>query len=305
MEYPDGKMEVCQICKAVPAFKPYRQLRLLKQGRYFIVRIKKGVEKAPQTSHNRSQINLAKKIRSASRNRSHSFSIGKTLKKTAFYLLLAFTVLSIALCLLLRWLPPPTSAFMLYRHAEDLMDKKSFKPIDYTWVGKNKISPHAFAAVIAAEDQRFFRHSGFDLNSIQSSIDVYMDGGKLRGASTISQQVAKNLFLTPARNFFRKALEAWFTLLIETLWTKERILLVYLNIVELGDHLFGVEAASRYYFGIPAKKLSRNQAALLAATLPNPIVLRIKHPTNYLLKRHYWILRQVQNLGYPTSAQKR
>lgn len=194
---------------------------------------------------------------------------------------------------------------MLYRHAEDLIDTGSFKSIDYTWARKNKISPYAFAAVIASEDQRFFQHSGFDLNAIQSSIDDYMDGGKLRGASTISQQVAKNLFLTPARSFFRKGLEAWFTLLIETLWTKERILLVYLNIAEFGDHLFGVEAASRYYFGIPAKKLNRNQAALLAATLPNPIVLQIKHPSNYLLKRHYWILRQMQNLGYNPSAQKR
>ena len=124
-----------------------------------------------------------------------------------------------------------------------------------------------------------------------------MDGGKLRGASTISQQVAKNLFLTPSKSFFRKGVEAWFTFLIETLWTKDRILLVYLNIAEFGDHLFGVEAASRHYFGIPAKQLNRHQAALLAATLPNPIVLRISHPSNYLLRRHYWILRQMQNLG--------
>ena len=213
-------------------------------------------------------------------------------------MLLTFVVSSIVLCLLLRWLPPPTTAFMLYRHAEHWMDKGSYKSIDYRWVNKNLISPHAFAAVIAAEDQRFFQHAGFDLNSIQSSIDVYWDGGKLRGASTISQQVAKNLFLTPSKSFFRKAVEAWFTFLIETLWTKDRILLVYLNIAEFGDHLFGVEAASRHYFGIPAKQLNRHQAALLAATLPNPIVLRVNHPSAYVLKRHYWILRQMQNLGY-------
>ena len=184
------------------------------------------------------------------------------------------------------------------------MDKGTFKSIDYNWVSKNKISPHAFAAVVASEDQRFFQHSGFDLSSIQASIDIYMDGGKLRGASTISQQVAKNLFLTPARSFFRKALEAWFTLLIEALWSKERILLVYLNIAEFGDHLFGVEAASRHYFGIPAKQLSRHQAALLAASLPNPIVLRVNHPSNYLQRRHYWILRQMQNLGYSPYSRK-
>jgi monofunctional glycosyltransferase len=248
---------------------------------------------------------LAKKKRYSSSNRSHSFSLGKTLRKTVIYLLLGFTVSSIVLCLLLRWLPPPTSAFMLYRHAEDLLDNGSFKAIDYTWVSKNKISPHAFVAVVASEDQRFFQHSGFDLRAIQSSIDDYMDGGKLRGASTISQQVAKNLFLTPARSFFRKAVEAWFTFLIETLWTKDRILLVYLNIAEFGDHLFGVEAASRHYFGIPAKRINRHQAALLAASLPNPIVLKISRPSNYLMKRHYWILRQMQNIGYNPASGKR
>jgi monofunctional biosynthetic peptidoglycan transglycosylase len=216
-----------------------------------------------------------------------------------FYFLLTFVVSSVGLCILLRWVPAPTSAFMLYRHFEDLVDKGSFKSIEYTWVSAKNISANASSAVIASEDQRFFQHSGFDLHSIQSSIDVYMDGGKLRGASTISQQVAKNLFLTPSKSFVRKGLEVWFTVLIELLWNKERILTVYLNIAEFGDHIFGIEAASRYYFGIPAKQLSRSQAALLAGTLPNPIVLRAAYPSNYLLKRQYWILRQMQNIGYP------
>jgi monofunctional biosynthetic peptidoglycan transglycosylase len=187
---------------------------------------------------------------------------------------------------------------MLYRHFEDLVDDQRFKSIDYTWASSEKISSNASAAVIASEDQRFFQHSGFDLDSIQSSIDVYMDGGKLRGASTISQQVAKNLFLTPSKSFLRKGLEVWFTILIEIMWTKERILVMYLNIAEFGDHLFGIEAASRHYFGIPAKQLSRAQAALLAATLPNPIILHANRPSNYVLKRQHWILRQMQNLGY-------
>ncbi|MFU8788887.1 MAG: transglycosylase domain-containing protein [Methylobacter sp.] len=133
------------------------------------------------------------------------------------------------------------------------------------------------------------------MQSIQSSIDVYIDGGKLRGASTISQQTAKNLFLTPSKSFVRKGLEVWFTLLLEGLWTKERILLVYLNIAEFGDHIFGIEAASRYYFGIPAKQINRPQAALLAATLPNPIQLKVAQPSAYLLKRQRWILRQMKN----------
>lgn len=217
------------------------------------------------------------------------------LRKSALYLLLTFLASSIGLCVLLRWVPAPTSAFMVYRHVEDLMDDGSFKTIKYSWVGAKKISAYASSAVIAAEDQRFFLHSGFDLNAIQSSIDVYMDGGRLRGASTISQQVAKNLFLTPSKSFIRKGMEVWFTLLIEVLWSKERILTVYLNIAEFGDHLFGIEAASQHYFGVHANQISRSQAALLAATLPNPILLRATQPSNYLLKRQHWILRQMQN----------
>lgn len=188
---------------------------------------------------------------------------------------------------------------MLYRHYEDLVDKGSYESIRYRWVSAKNISPNAGIAVMASEDQRFPEHSGFDLESIQSSIEDYREGGKLRGASTISQQVAKNLFLTPAKSFLRKGVEAWFTLLIEILWSKERILEVYLNIAEFGDHLFGVEAASQRYFGIPAKNLSRYQAALLAATLPNPHLLQAAHPTAYLLRRQRWILRQMMNLGEP------
>jgi monofunctional biosynthetic peptidoglycan transglycosylase len=242
---------------------------------------------------------LAKQSRYLKNSKSQLQSIKKTLRKAVFYFLLTFVVSSVGLCILLRWVPAPTSAFMLYRHFEDLVDKGSFKSIEYTWVGANKISSNASSAVIASEDQRFFQHSGFDLHSIQSSIDVYMDGGKLRGASTISQQVAKNLFLTPSKSFIRKGLEVWFTVLIELLWSKERILTVYLNIAEFGDHIFGIEAASRHYFGISAKQISRSQAALLAGTLPNPIVLRAAYPSNYLLKRQYWILRQMRNIGYP------
>jgi monofunctional glycosyltransferase len=210
-----------------------------------------------------------------------------------------FLALSIGSCAFLRWLPPPTSAFMLYRHYEDLINDGTFEAIRYQWVNAKNISPNAASAVMSSEDQRFPEHSGFDLESIQSSIDVYKDGGKLRGASTISQQVAKNLFLTPSKSFIRKGIEAWFTLLIEVLWRKERIMEVYLNIAEFGDHLFGIEAASQRYFGVPAKNISRSQAALLAATLPNPILLKAARPSAYLLRRQRWILRQMVNLGTP------
>ena len=215
-----------------------------------------------------------------------------------FTVFLIFSLLaSVGVCTLLRWLPPPTTAFMLYRHYEDLVDEGAFKSIRYQWVSAKNISPHASAAVIASEDQRFFGHLGFDLESIQSSIDEYQDGGKLRGASTISQQVAKNLFLTPSKSFLRKGVEAWFTLLIELLWSKERILEVYLNIAEFGDHIFGIQEASKRYFGIPAKNLSQSQSALLAATLPNPILLKAAQPSAYLLRRQRWILRQMGNLN--------
>jgi monofunctional glycosyltransferase len=219
-------------------------------------------------------------------------------------MVLVFVASSILVCGLLRWLPPPTSAFMLYRHYEDLVDGNGFQAIDYHWVSAKKISIHAYKAVISSEDQRFFQHSGFDFHAIQSSIDDYMDGGKLRGASTISQQVAKNLFLTPSKSFLRKGVEVWFTFLIEVLWSKERILEVYLNIAEFGDHLFGIEAASRRYFGIPAKRLSQGQAAILAATLPNPIKLQASQPSHYLFKRQSWILRQMHNLGFPDFKER-
>ena len=188
---------------------------------------------------------------------------------------------------------------MLYRHYQDLIDEGAFRKIHYQWVDAKTISPQAAAAVIASEDQLFYQHSGFDLASIKSSIEEYRDGGKLRGASTISQQVAKNLFLVPAKSFLRKGIEAWFTLMIEIFWSKQRILEVYLNIAEFGDHLFGIEAASRTYFGIPAKNLNRSQAALLAATLPNPILLKAARPSAYVLGRQRWILRQMTHLNIP------
>ncbi len=198
----------------------------------------------------------------------------------------------------LRFLPAPTSAFMLHQHIDDLVAGNGYKEIDQRWMNRNHISKHAFMAVIAAEDQRFYQHHGFDFDAIYKAYKHNSHGGKMRGASTISQQVAKNLFLSPARNFGRKALEVWFTFLIETLWSKARILEMYLNIAEFGDHLYGIEAASRHYFGISAQRLSASQAALLAATLPNPKILKADRPSAYLLRRQSWILRQMHNLAF-------
>jgi len=186
---------------------------------------------------------------------------------------------------------------MLHTHIDDLVDGKKYRPNQHTWVDSEQISKSAFIAVMASEDQRFYQHHGFDIPDIFKAYQQYRQGGKLRGASTISQQVAKNLFLSPAKNFGRKVLEVWFTFLIESLWSKNRILEVYLNIAQFGDHIFGIEAASQQYFGIPAKRISASQSALLAATLPNPIILRAAKPSSYLLRRQNWILRQMRNLG--------
>ena len=204
--------------------------------------------------------------------------------------------MSLVPVLVFKFLPVPTTAFMLYRHYEDLINLQTYQAIDYQWLNPDRISPNAARAVIASEDQLFYEHFGFDLKAIKSATNAYLKGNrKLRGASTISQQVSKNLFLTPAKSFFRKGLEAWFTLLIEIFWSKDRIMGVYLNIAEFGDHLFGIEAASQYYFNTSAKNLNRSQAAILAATLPNPLRFKANKPSAYVISRQNWILRQMRN----------
>jgi len=220
------------------------------------------------------------------------------LRSLLLYSLLIFVGSTTLLVALLGIVPIPTSAFMMHRHIEDFQANKDFIPIDQQWRSKEKISPYIFGAVIAAEDQLFFDHFGFDVNSMFSAVKTYSSGGKLRGASTITQQVAKNLFLSPSRSLWRKGFEAWFTLLIEILWSKERILLVYVNIAEFGDHLFGIEAASNHFFDVPAQQLSYYQAALLAATLPNPLIFKTDEPSENLRDKQFWILGQMRNLGY-------
>jgi monofunctional biosynthetic peptidoglycan transglycosylase len=221
----------------------------------------------------------------------------KKLTRGLFSLLLYFLIFSIVAVGALRWMPVPVSSFMLYRHYEDLLNNQGFKSIRYDWVAYDDMSRYASAAVIASEDQLFFHHAGFDIEAIKKAIILNRQGKKIRGASTISQQVAKNLFLTPNRSFVRKGVEAWFTFLIEHFWPKQRILEVYLNIAEFGDHLFGIDSASYRYFGVPAKKLTASQAALLAATLPNPLIYKANNPSSYVTKRQRWILRQMRNLA--------
>jgi monofunctional biosynthetic peptidoglycan transglycosylase len=169
--------------------------------------------------------------------------------------------------------------------------------IDFQWASLEQISPHAAIAVIASEDQLFPFHAGFDFHSIREAVRANENGKKLRGASTISQQVAKNLFLWSGHSFVRKGLEAYFTVLIETLWPKERILEMYLNIAQFGDGVYGVQAAAHRFWHKSALSLSSSEAALLAVVLPNPLKLRADRPSRYVLERRDWVLGQMRGLG--------
>jgi monofunctional biosynthetic peptidoglycan transglycosylase len=208
-------------------------------------------------------------------------------------LLVAMSIVSVVA---LRWIRPMTTAVMVERQVGALLGGRSYH-VRYDWVPWNRICPQAAVAVIAAEDQRFPDHHGFDVESIQKAIEAHERNRRLRGASTISQQVAKNLFLWSGRSFVRKGLEAYFTVLIELAWPKRRILEVYLNIIELGDGVFGVEAASRQYFHKPASRLTPDEAALLAAVLPNPLRFHVDRPSAYVQERRGWILEQMSQLG--------
>lgn len=211
-------------------------------------------------------------------------------------LLLCCLAANLLLVLLLRWVPPPGSMLMIERKLESWIDGE---PIDLQrdWRPWQELPDDLKVAVIAAEDQKFAEHWGFDLTAIRAALAHNERGGNLRGASTLSQQVAKNLFLWSGRSWLRKGLEAWFTLLIETLWPKQRILEVYLNSVEWGNGVFGAEAAARHHFGKGAPYLSRQQSSLLAAVLPNPRVWSAGRPSAYVSRRANWIRQQMWQLG--------
>ena len=205
--------------------------------------------------------------------------------------LVTFLALTLIPVLTWRWLPPPLSSVMLQRALQH-----GDWP-EYEWVPAEAIAPVAALAVVAAEDQTFPQHSGFDIDAILAAARHNLEGGRLRGGSTISQQLAKNLFLWEGRSWLRKGLEAWYTAWLELLWPKARILEVYLNIAEMGDNRFGVEAAARGFYARPAKALNPAQAATLAAALPNPRLYSADAPSAAMLKRRDWILRQMKQLG--------
>jgi len=203
--------------------------------------------------------------------------------------LLVWLTLSFLAVLALRWIAPPLTAVMLEQSVP-------LAKVDYRWVDGSAIASSAARAAMAAEDQRFLDHHGIDFVSVDRALADYREGDGLRGASTITQQVAKNLFLWQGRSFVRKALEAYFALLIELLWSKQHILETYLNIAEFGPGVFGVEAAAQRFFGVPASRLTAPQAALLAAVLPNPHRLDAARPSGYVRSRQGWILTQMRLL---------
>lgn len=206
-------------------------------------------------------------------------------------------VMSIGMVLVLRWVDPPTSAFMIRDRLVASGSHDGNYVLRHRWVDWAAISAQAKIAVMAAEDQKFPEHDGFDFKSINKALEERESGRRVRGASTISQQVAKNLFLWPGQSWLRKGLEAYFTLLIEVLWPKQRILEVYLNVAEFGKGVFGVGAASDAYFRKSAAKLDAYDAALLAAVLPNPKRMRVNAPSRYVKSRQAWIVAQMRRLG--------
>jgi len=211
--------------------------------------------------------------------------------------LLTWLVLTITPVLLLRWVHPLASAFMVQARVAAWRAQNHAYHTDFQWLSLEQISPHAALAVIASEDQQFPFHAGFDFNSIREAVRASEHGKRLRGASTISQQVAKNLFLWNGHSFVRKGLEAYFTVLIEALWPKERILEMYLNIAQFGDGVYGVQAAARRFWHKPALQLSAEEAAVLAAVLPNPHLMHADRPSHYVLQRRDEILAQMRGLG--------
>ena len=222
--------------------------------------------------------------------------IGRRLFRVAAFTVLGFLTWSATVVLLLRFIHPPFSALMAERRVGSLFSAGSYHS-DHTWVPLEDIAPCMGAAVMASEDQKFPDHFGFDWESIQKAYEHNERSRKVRGASTISQQTAKNLFLWEGRSWTRKGFEVWFTLLMEAEWPKRRILETYLNIVEFGDGIYGVEAASQHFFHKPAKRLRPSEAALLAAVLPNPHKYRVEAPSAFVRQRQAWILEQMSQMG--------
>lgn len=212
--------------------------------------------------------------------------------KFIFKVLLGLFLFSIFIVVVYKWVPVPFTPLMAIRYFEN-----PDEPIEHDWVSMDNISRHLQLAVIASEDQNFTNHSGFDFKAIEKAMEDNRSGRNIRGASTISQQTAKNVFLWPGRTWFRKGMEAYFTFLIEIIWTKERIIEVYLNSIEMGKGVYGAQAAAEHWFKKDAANLGIYEAAAIAAVLPNPREYRANPASNFIQQRKNWIVRQMQNYG--------
>jgi monofunctional glycosyltransferase len=224
-------------------------------------------------------------------------SLGKTIFRFLWKAAVWFAGLSIFSVVIFRFVPVPVTPLMLIRCGEQLFSSDELR-LKHDWVSIDEISKNLPLAVVCSEDQNFMNHSGFDLEAIQRSVDAAKRGVKrVRGASTISQQTAKNVFLWPGRSWIRKGFEVYFTVLIEFVWGKERIMEVYLNSIEMGKGIYGAEAAAQYYWHTSAENLSRSQAATLAAILPNPRKYSANPPGPYVQERVGWIVDQMGHWG--------
>lgn len=216
--------------------------------------------------------------------------------------ILWFIVLSAFIVFIFKWVPVPITPLMVIRDYQ-LSDARE-KGWEHDWVPIEDISTHLQLAVICSEDQKYLKHHGYDIEAIERAIENNKKGKPLKGGSTISQQTAKNVFLWPHRNWVRKGFETYFTFLIELMWSKERIMEVYLNSIEMGPGIYGAEAASEYWFGKPSKDLSKEEAAALAAILPNPLRYKAHPPTSFIEGRKAWIIKQMNYFG-PLEYPKR
>ena len=219
----------------------------------------------------------------------------KRLFKFVFKTLFWLFVFSVVVVVIFKWVPVPITPLMVIRNMQQSESQK--EGWKHQWVPIEEISNHLQLAVICSEDQNFVKHHGFDFEAIEKAYENNKKGKKLKGGSTISQQTAKNVFLWPHRSWLRKGLEAYFTFLIELIWTKERIMEVYLNSIEMGPGIYGAEAASKYWFKKPASKLSKYEAAAIASILPNPFRYKANPTTTYIEGRKSWIVKQMRFYG--------
>ena len=221
----------------------------------------------------------------------------RTIRKILRWSIGLFFASSLLAVIVYKWVPVPVTPLMLIRCCQQMSKGEKIR-LKFHWVKLDEeITPELVLAVVASEDQKFLSHNGFDLDAISLAWEERVEGKRKRGASTISQQTAKNVFLWPGGGWFRKGLEAYFTILIELIWDKHRIMEVYLNVIEMGDGIYGADALAWQHFGRSADRLTRANCALIAATLPNPLKYSSKNPSKYMLRRQTQIMQQMKNLG--------